>query len=260
MKMLEGSHNITKIHSVLELEWGSKTAHASARPFHALSFRLDGRADFVIGDGVYSTKRNDVLFMPKNCEYTLEALRSERIICIHFDTDDEIDTLPEVFTPVYADVIAAYFTELARVWKKKNSGYVYAAYSLFYKILETISEQKKLASSAVSRKTELYDKALSHINRSFTSPDLSISEVARVCNVSEVYLRKIFKESRGLSPKEYIESRRLSYGIELLQSGFYTVEQVAEMCGIPNAKYFSRFFKEKTGVSPSAFKSGSEPK
>lgn len=257
MKMLDGTHSITKIYSVLELGWEQKTAHASPRPFHALSIRLEGGADFTVGDGVYHTKRNDILFMPKNCAYTLSSHRDERIICVHFDTDDCIPPLPEVFSPLYSDIFVEYFTELARVWKKKNSGYRYATYSLLYKILETVASQKKLADSRFGRKTELCDMALRHINQSFTSPSLTVEELARICNVSQVYLRKIFKEEMGLPPKEYIEKRRLSYSVELLQSGFYPVERVAEMCGMPNAKYFSRFFKEKMGLSPSEIKNSS---
>jgi len=255
VKMLEGTHNITKIYSVLEMSWSKKTAHAKPRHFHALSIRLDGGADFTVGECVYSTKRNGILFMPKNCAYTLSSHRDEKIICIHFDTDSDIDLFPEVFTPVYPDILIEYFTELARVQKKKNSGYEYASYSLFYKILETVAAQKSLSAFGVSRRAQLCDMALRHINQNFTNPTLTVSEIARVCNVSEVYLRKIFKEECGVSPKEFIENRRLSYSIELLGSGLYTVEQVSEMCGIPNAKYFSRFFKMKKGFPPSSLKS-----
>ena len=77
VKMLEGTHNITEIYSVLELSWPPKTAHAIGRPFHALSIRLDGRADFTAGGRVYSTKRNDILFMPKNCDYILSSHKDE---------------------------------------------------------------------------------------------------------------------------------------------------------------------------------------
>lgn len=41
--------------------------------------------------------------------------------------------------------------------------------------------------------------------------------------------------------------------VSLLQSGYYTVTQVAHFCGFTDEKYFSTAFKEMNGCQPSKY-------
>jgi AraC-like DNA-binding protein len=42
----------------------------------------------------------------------------------------------------------------------------------------------------------------------------------------------------------------LDYGVALLETGYYTVEEVAELSGYTDPKYFSTSIKRYTGSSP----------
>ena len=77
--------------------------------------------------------------------------------------------------------------------------------------------------------------------------------MAKRCNVSETYFRKLFFENYQITPLEYINNLRTEYAIELLESGYYNVTEVAEKCGFGNAYYFSTFIKKRTGHSPKKF-------
>ena len=46
---------------------------------------------------------------------------------------------------------------------------------------------------------------------------------------------------------------RLDHAVELMIKGGFGVEMASDMCGFNNAKYFSRFFKERYGMTPKEF-------
>jgi AraC-like DNA-binding protein len=56
------------------------------------------------------------------------------------------------------------------------------------------------------------------------------------------------------SPIRYHDSIRMYFAKEYLNCGYYTVAEVAKMCGFDDVSYFIRFFKKKTGMTPSVFK------
>ncbi len=95
--------------------------------------------------------------------------------------------------------------------------------------------------------------ALEYIHRNYTKENLLISDLAKMCEISENYFRIIFKNVYGTSPQKYINALRLSYVKELIASGSYTITEAAEMSGYVDMCYFSRAFKKAEGISPSTF-------
>ena len=57
-----------------------------------------------------------------------------------------------------------------------------------------------------------------------------------------------------LSPIKYITKKRISYACDLLVSNKHSVSDIASMAGYSDVYYFSRVFKENTGMSPSDYK------
>ena len=70
------------------------------------------------------------------------------------------------------------------------------------------------------------------------------------------YLRKLFKKEVGMTPHKYLNDKRLQTAAESLSSDFAdagSVSEIARMCGFREPLYFSRMFKNKYGMSPSAY-------
>ncbi len=80
--------------------------------------------------------------------------------------------------------------------------------------------------------------------------DNSYIDYAKLCDMSEVCFRRYFKEFTGKSPIEYRNDTRLNNAKILLQSGQYTVSEVAEACGFSNLSFFTRLYKRKYGHTP----------
>lgn len=89
--------------------------------------------------------------------------------------------------------------------------------------------------------------------------DLSVKEIAALCNVSEIYFRRLFKQYAGMSPVEYKLHSKLLRAKQYLASQNFTIREVAELSGFEDAAYFCKVFKAKTGLSPRAYRLQNHP-
>ena len=68
------------------------------------------------------------------------------------------------------------------------------------------------------------------------------------------YLNRQFKVWTGKSIFHYLKEVRMERAKTLLETGYYTVEEVATQCGFQDSFYFSKVFKKQTGVTPGKWK------
>lgn len=84
--------------------------------------------------------------------------------------------------------------------------------------------------------------------------NVSVLELARAANLSSSRFRELFKQSIGMSPKQYILEMQLKKSKELLVSGDLCIHEISERVGFSDSHYFSRIFSRKIGISPSEYK------
>ena len=76
-------------------------------------------------------------------------------------------------------------------------------------------------------------------------------EDAAELEISPIHYRRLFKSVVGVPPYEYLQNCRLHRSIELLKtSKTLQIKEISLQCGFTNATEFTRFFKQRTGVSP----------
>ena len=236
-----------KIISVLKLSWQKNTDYAKPRPYHALSLHLEGDATFTHGKDSFHIKKNDLMYVPKDYDYTIQSNKNETVLVIHFDIIDKNLESIETFTPINPEIFIDLFEKMHTAWYKKNVGYEYRIDSLFSKILENIAIQKFKESHSMKKD---FSSLIDYIHTNFTDPSLNVAMFASKMNISSTYLRNLFKENLNTTPLKYLNALRIQYAASLLESGYYTVEEVAELSGYNDPKYFSTLFKKETGISP----------
>jgi AraC-like DNA-binding protein len=69
--------------------------------------------------------------------------------------------------------------------------------------------------------------------------------------MSYSYFRKLFKKYTGVSPTQYVSLLRIQKARDMIINSQMPIKQIAYECGFPSIFYFSRYFKQKLGVSPS---------
>lgn len=94
-------------------------------------------------------------------------------------------------------------------------------------------------------------KAVEYISEKFLSIS-EIEEVAAHCHISVSYLCRIFKKQLGISPTEFINSRKILHAKHLLKNGA-SVTDVCFASGFNSYNYFISTFKKLTGQTPGKF-------
>ena len=238
-----------EILSVHALSWDKQFNYAYPRPYHAISLRIKGDADFLHDDKRYSVKENELIFVPKNYGYTLHSKTSEKVIVIHFDSPSEYGEI-QTFSPTDPEIFTSLFQQAVKVYSSRAVGYKHKLYALFYEILQNVELQQDKSYALKYDVSEQFQKSVDYIRSNFSDSSLTIEELAKNCNVSATYFRKIFKKLMHVSPLKFLNDIRLSRARTLLKTGYYTVEQVAYDCGFNDSKYFSTCYKHKYGNSP----------
>lgn len=72
--------------------------------------------------------------------------------------------------------------------------------------------------------------------------------------VSSQYLSVMVKSASGHSPKEWIEDYLMTEACSLLSEEELTIGQISEMLHFDSESQFSKFFKHKSGISPSSYR------
>ncbi len=240
-----------KILAVLKLSWDNCDTQVSSRDFHALSYRTVSHSIFESDGERIEPQTGDVLFVPQKLSYRLIA-EQERVYVIHFKTNTKVPLKLELFNTHNNDRLHALFATCYEIWMKKEPGYRFRVHSIFYTILEQLS----LAAfpQPTGEKYRKLKPAVDRLQTSFRDPALTIRELAQEVYMSETYFRRLFGEVYGMTPVKYLVRRRILYAKDLLKTGLYSVETVAEMAGFSDPKYFSTVFKQHTGLSPSDYK------
>lgn len=84
---------------------------------------------------------------------------------------------------------------------------------------------------------------------------ITLNEVANQVYLSPYYVSHLLKVVTGVNFQTLVNYIRMEYAEILLLEKKVTLTQVSELCGFSSLGFFSRFFKEWHGVSPSQYKS-----
>lgn len=227
------------------------------RASHGLALYVDGGCCFRFGDKKLYTKKNDLIYLPKHSDYTVEQTeKADGITCyaINFDISATTDFSPFVISIKNASALLRLFQNAEQVWRTKKSGFQMECKAHLYHMICAIRREYELGYISSTAAHSL-SPALSHIHVNYTNESIDIPHLASLCGMSETYFRIIFKKAHGISPLKYINSLKLTRAKELLASRMYSVTEVSQLAGFRDESYFSREFKKATGFCPSCWPS-----
>nr|WP_272491110.1 helix-turn-helix transcriptional regulator [Paenibacillus apiarius] len=82
---------------------------------------------------------------------------------------------------------------------------------------------------------------------------LTLDELAELHSMSPKRFSYFFHKYTGYRLIDYLINDRMERASELLKAGNFPIRDIAVSVGYVNPLYFSRVFKKKFGVSPSAY-------
>lgn len=95
---------------------------------------------------------------------------------------------------------------------------------------------------------------IEHINFNLQS-NLSLSTISKAIGKNPSFLSNQFKKETGKTVTKYIQEKRIEESIRMLANTDMTIQEISHSVGIDDLSWFSKLFKNITGVSPSKYKS-----
>lgn len=84
--------------------------------------------------------------------------------------------------------------------------------------------------------------------------DLTVEQLAQRCNMSVSYFRRVFSESVGMSPQQYMIHVRLSMAEHMLRTTSKSILEISQDVGFRSISSFNRLFLRTYGCSPREFR------
>lgn len=134
-----------------------------------------------------------------------------------------------------------------------------SAYADFFSLLSTLDARiqhglrvNSVGERSISQSQKHVNEIMAFINRHLTEP-LTLDSIAAEFYLNKDYLGRLFKEHTHATIGHYISVQRANLAQTMLAEG-RTVTDVQESLGFSSYAYFFKFFKKKTGISPSQYR------
>jgi AraC family transcriptional regulator len=85
---------------------------------------------------------------------------------------------------------------------------------------------------------------------------LDMTQLAGLVGLSRNHFGHAFRQSMGMTLRDFILERRIVRAKALLQNRSISIAQIALAVGFANQSHFTAQFRRRTGVSPGRFRRG----
>lgn len=171
-----------------------------------------------------------------------------------FTSEAGLSAKSPIFTPSSAedaDALARDMLYMVEHPDMTGPRFIGHLYLILDTLISTSSKRKKIQSGKLSR---FYaQEAISFIEQYYPSP-ITVEDMAKRCNLDRSYFGKVFKDTIGQSPQEFLIRYRMTKASTLLTTTDLPISAICEQVGYPNQLHFSRAFKNVYGMPPRAYR------
>lgn len=85
--------------------------------------------------------------------------------------------------------------------------------------------------------------------------EMTLADLAELVGMSQFHFGRLFKQSLGLSPYQYLLQQRVERAKQLLKhTADKSIVEIALECGFNSHSHFGRKFRQLTGITPKAYR------
>lgn len=215
------------------------------RKHYGLSFCAEGQITYIHNGIPYVSDPQRAVLLPKGQNYTIRGDKTGifpvlNFECANFSCDTVVSIPVDTVEPLMKDYEQIKSLLLFEMNKPKIM-------SIFYRMIAFLSDRDFAQDSILF-------PAMEYLKNNYASCDLTNEILAGKCRISEVYFRKLFANTYGTTPKQYIINARINKAKQLLADGAMKIHEVSEQCGFSDAYHFCRLFRQKTGMTPTEYR------
>ena len=228
-----------------------------------LFYIVGGKGQFLIQDQLYPVNSNNLVIINPNVTHTevsLNAQPLEYIVLgiegIELATSENSNGQFNILDHFESVEISSCLRNILREMEQKNTGYedVCQAYMeiLIIRLMrntalavptepQVVSGNRQCA--AVKRYIDLHFKE-----------SLTLDQLAEDAHMNKYYLSHAFKREYGVSPINYMITRRIEESKYLLAETDLSMSQISQLLGFSSLSYFSQVFRRTQSVSPMEYR------
>lgn len=223
-----------------------------------LLITLSGRGKFKVGELEGSCVKDSVLLMPAGIPFHYEIYGDEpwEIVWLLLPNSPgwrEFPGTPKLFETGYGQQVRTLMSQLEqeRCFRPEES----------HRMCQLVTEQLQLvlkrilrSQQSVSLNTQLA-KVFAHVELSLDQP-WTVEKIADKAFLSRATAQRHCSQLYGMGIKQKVAELRFNRAAALLKMTRYSIEAIAHQVGFDEAFNFSTRFKQRFGVTPSAYRKG----
>lgn len=220
------------------------------RLYWGISIKIDGETKYNCKGEEIISNANNIVILPKGANYFWNSSGGECLL-IDFDSETTADSIISFHVKDNSKIIEL-FNKIQTLLVVKPPHYNIKSLHLVYKLLVLLleSENKKYVPS---HKTEKIAPAVDYMVQNYNDSNITGEFLSSLANVSYTYFRKIFTESYGCAPMEYLHMLRMKKAAEMLKTDYDSIDSISISVGYNSIYHFSKMFKKHFGISPSKY-------
>ena len=228
-----------------------------------LFYIIGGKGQFLIQDQLYPVDVNNLVLISPNVIHTEVSLNAqhleyivlgiEGIELLASSTSNGQFSILDQFESVE---ISGCLRNILREMELKNTGYEDVCQAYMEILIIRLMRNTALAIPAEPQtiSTNRQCAAVRHFIDLHFKESLTLEQLAEEAHMNKYYLSHAFKREYGVSPINYMISRRLEESKYLLAETDLSMSQIAHLLGFSSLSYFSQVFRRTQGITPKEYR------
>jgi AraC-like DNA-binding protein len=237
---------------------------------HSMSFLEEGTKRVYFKEYEKVLKKGSIFFLSQGNYYMSDMLESESMCkstAIYFDDKFILDFISkyQVSLEGYGTEVLVDFSSDTILTHLMNSYLFYVDGDVKYKsgILKLKTEEIFLHLLSVSPSTfctflkevsQSSKDRIRYVLESNIELIRTVEDMCKITRLNESQLRLEIQKTFSMSPKTWLDLKRLKYASYLLENTEDSIVSIATTCGYSTASWFGVQFKKQYGLTPKAFR------
>lgn len=240
---------------------------------------LAGQEFIKIYGNVYTLKAGDFFLVPPEFLHQVWAGERLKYFCFHFDIDDPALKVQLIKGLNYdyekdsdlSKQLKPHFDKLDSLVADESFDFdtkmviqieLSKILRIFFQATKRSQHSNATTSTEYARlmadylKEQLTNQVLNYVKNGYIPDDRMVEVSSAIAKIgfSNGYGFRIFKETYGISPRDYLSKLKINEAKKLLGKPQYSINDIGSALGYRNLANFSRQFKRWTDISPSQFR------
>ena len=228
-----------------------------------LFYIVGGKGQFLIQDQLYPVNPNNLVVINPNVTHTevsLNAQPLEYIVLgiegIELATNESSNGQFNILDHFESVEISSCLRNILREMEQKNTGYEDVCQAYMEILIIRLMRNTALAVPAESQVVSGNRQCASvkrYIDLHFKEA-LTLEQLAEDAHMNKYYLSHAFKREYGISPINYMITKRIEESKYLLAETDLSMSQIAQLLGFSSLSYFSQVFRRTQATTPMEYR------